>query len=205
MTRLPAVDVVVIGGGVIGCASAYELSKAGARVAVVESGEVSSVASGASAGGVRQQGRDLREMEIAIRAIARWPDLSRELEADLHYRQDGNLTLIEREEDLPALERRVEAERAKGLDIRLLHRDELRAVAPGLAPSVIAGSWCPTDGHAMPILTTKAFARAAQLLGTTLYEQTTVTGISRASGRVVGVETSSGTIPCGWALNAAGA
>lgn len=205
MSQLPAVEVVVVGGGVIGCASAYELRKAGLSVAIVEAREVASAASGASAGGVRQQGRDPRELAIAMRAIARWPSLEEELGADLHYRQDGHLTLVWREEDLPALEARVRNEQARGLGIRIVGRDELDDLVPGLGPDIIAGAWCPTDGHAMPILVTKAFCAAAQRLGATLYEWTAVTGFRLEGARVVGVHTTRGEIPCRFVLIAAGA
>lgn len=205
MSQLPAVEVVVIGGGVIGCASAYELAKAGVRVAIVEAGEVASVASGASAGGVRQQGRDPRELPIAMRAIARWPRLTDELGANLDYRQDGHLTLVEREEDLPALERRVKDEQARGLGIDMVYRDDLRELIPGVAPRMLAGAWCPTDGHAMPILVTQAFCRTAGRFGATLYERTAVTGLPRDGARVVGVTTTAGSIACRAVLVAAGA
>lgn len=197
-------EVVVIGGGVIGCATAYELSKAGVNVTLVEAREIASAASGASAGGVRQQNRDLRELPIARRAIARWPTLGEELGADLHYRQDGNLRVIEREEDLSVLEDQVRSEQAKGLEGAVLDRTELREVVPDLAPNVIAGSWCPTDGHAMPILVTKAFADAARRLGASIRENTLVTGVEVADGRVATVNTNRGRIPCEFVVNAAG-
>ena len=82
-------DVVVIGGGVIGSSIAYQLARRGVRVTLLEAREVASAASGASAGGVRQQGRDPRELAIAMRAIAMWPTLADELGADLDYISAG--------------------------------------------------------------------------------------------------------------------
>ncbi len=205
MSRLPGVEVVVIGAGVTGAASAYELSRAGVRTAIVEAGEVGSVASGASAGGVRQQGRDPRELPIAIRAIQRWPELQAELGADLHYLQDGHVNLVEFEEDLPAVEARVQRERDAGLAIEMVYGDDLRKLVPGVAPHVIAGSYCRTDGHAMPPWVAKAYVRAAQRHGATLYPFTRVTDVTVASGRVTGVKTSSGEISCDWVINAVGA
>ncbi|HET9016123.1 MAG TPA: FAD-dependent oxidoreductase, partial [Thermomicrobiaceae bacterium] len=83
MSERSPVDVVVVGGGVEGCSSAYALARAGASVTLLEAAEIASAASGASAGGVRQQGRDPRELPIAMRAIARWPGLAEELGAEL--------------------------------------------------------------------------------------------------------------------------
>jgi sarcosine oxidase subunit beta len=198
-------EVVVVGGGAIGCAVAYELARRGVTVALIEAATIAAGASGASAGGVRQQGRDLRELPIALRAIRRWPYLSEELGADLHYRQDGNLRLAERPEDVSALERRVAGERALGLDVRMIGLAELRELVPGIAPSVLAASWCPSDGHAMPSLVTHAFARAAARLGARVLQRTQVIGITLHRDRVAGVTTTRGEISCRWVVNAAGA
>jgi sarcosine oxidase subunit beta len=198
-------DVVVIGGGVEGCSIAYQLAKRGLDVVLLEARELASAASGASAGGVRQQGRDPRELPIAMRAIAMWPGLSDELGADIDYHQKGHLTLVEFETDLPALEKRVREQRESGLGIEMLYGDELRDVAPGVSEQVIAGAFCPTDGHANPIWTTKAFGAAAGREGATVLERTPATGILTDSGRVVGVETPDGAIATSWVVNAAGA
>ncbi|MEX2314724.1 MAG: FAD-dependent oxidoreductase, partial [Thermomicrobiales bacterium] len=87
-------DVVVIGAGVEGSSIAYQCARRGLSVTIVEAGEVAGQASGASAGGVRQQGRDPRELPVALGAIAIWPSLTDELGADLEYYQQGHLTLI---------------------------------------------------------------------------------------------------------------
>ncbi|TVR69735.1 MAG: FAD-binding oxidoreductase [Sphaerobacteraceae bacterium] len=205
MSRLPGVEVVVIGAGVTGAASAYELSKAGISTAIVEAGEVGSVASGASAGGVRQQGRDPRELPIAIKAIQRWPHLEQELDADLHYLQEGHVNLVEFESDLPAVEARVKREQESGLDIEMVYGKDLQELVPGVAPHVIAGSYCSTDGHAMPPWVAKAYTRAAVKHGAILYQFTKVTGLTIERDRITGVETSQGTIACDWVINAAGA
>lgn len=205
MSRLPGVEVVVIGAGVTGAAAAYELSRAGVATAIVEAGEVGSVASGASAGGVRQQGRDPRELPIAIKAIQRWPHLEEELDADLHYLQDGHVNLVEFEDDLPAVEVRVKREQEAGLEIEMVYGKDLQELAPGIAPHVIAGSYCWTDGHAMPPWVAKAYTRAAVRHGATLYQFTQVTGLQIERDRVTGVETTQGEIACDWVINAAGA
>lgn len=198
-------DVVVIGGGVIGCSSAYHLARAGLSVAIVEADEVASVASGASAGGVRQQGRDPRELPIAMKAIARWPSLTEELGTNLDYRQGGHLTFVEQESDLPAMEARVRDQRQRGLGISMVYGDELKELVPGVSPNMLAGAWCPTDGHAMPILVTKAFCAAAQRHGAQLFERNPVSRLRLEGNRVTGVETVNGTIRAGQVLVAAGA
>jgi len=199
-------DVAIIGGGVIGCAIAWNLARRGVSTVIIEQREVAASASGASAGGVRQQGRDLRELPVALRAIPQWPGLADALGADIEYRRGGHLTLIEDETLLPTLAAAVERQRAAGLHIALLEPNDLARVMPGVASHVVAGAYTPEDGHANPILTTKAFADAAVRAGAQLWERTIVTGFRRdATGRVIAVETSAGPLACRWAVNAAGA
>lgn len=198
-------DVIVVGGGVVGSSITYQLALRGVGVTLLEAREVASAASGASAGGVRQQGRDPRELPIAMRAIAMWPGLSDELGADIDYHQDGHLTLTDDETQLPWLEARVAEQRAGGLGVSMLYGDELRAVAPGVAPTMLAGAYCPTDGHANPIWTTKAFAAAAQRRGARLLERTPVTGLLMNDGRVRGVRTRDGALEADRVILAAGA
>jgi len=198
-------DVVVIGAGVEGSSIAYQCAKRGMSVTIVEAREVASQASGASAGGVRQQGRDPRELPVALRAIAMWPSLTEELAADLEYYQQGHLTLIADEADLPGMEESVARQRAGGLDVRMLYDADVREVAPLVAPDIIAGAYCPSDGHANPIATTKAFAAAAVRHGARLLEWTPVTRIVTDSGRATGVETADGVIEADTVIVAAGA
>jgi sarcosine oxidase subunit beta len=86
----------------------------------------------------------------------------------------------------------VAKQRAGGLDVYMLYGDEVREVAPGVAPSMLAGAYCPTDGHANPIWTTKAFADAAVRHGARLLERTPATGLLVEDGRVRGVQTPDG-------------
>jgi sarcosine oxidase subunit beta len=197
-------DVVVVGGGVVGSSSAYRLALAGLNVIHVERARPAVGASGASAGGVRQQARDPRELELALFSIGLWTTLESELEADVEYRRDGHITLVEDVEDVPRLEARVTAERVAGLDIWVAGPAELRELVPGISTNVLAGSYCPTDGHANPTLTTMAFAQAARRAGARSWQQTRVTGVQVTSGRITGVTTSRGPIACEWLVNAAG-
>ena len=198
-------EVVVIGGGVQGASIAYHLTRAGARVTLLERWGIAAGASGASAGGVRHQGRDLREFPLAFRAIDRWLHLEQELNADLHYRREGHATTIEDGADLPSLQDSGEEQRAHGLDIYLVQGDELRHLIPGVAPSVIAVAYTPHDGHADPTLTTQAFANAAKRQGARVRSGVTVTAISISGGRATGVGTTDGAVAADAVVLAAGA
>jgi sarcosine oxidase subunit beta len=198
-------DVAVIGGGVMGASIAYHLARAGAAVTVLERRAIAAAASGASAGGVRQQGRDLRELPLARHACARWATLETELDADVHYRRKGHLTLIEREDDRPALDASVARQRAAGLDIVVVEGDELRTLAPAVSPHVLAGSFTRDDGHADPARTTRAFAAAAERAGAAIRTDVTVTGLAATGGRVTGVTTAAGLVAADVTVLAAGA
>jgi sarcosine oxidase subunit beta len=200
-----ATEIAIVGGGVIGTSIAYHLVRRGARVTLLERDRLAAQASGASAGGVRQLNRDPREMPLAVASIPRWQSLEAELDADVEFRMGGQLRVCEREEDAQALRDSVEAHRALGVDIRYVEGDELRDIAPHLAPGIQWGMYTSNDGQASAPLTTRAFAAAAERCGASIRTGVEVTGIARAGGRVVGVETSQGKIACEWLVLAAGA
>lgn len=198
-------EIVVVGGGVMGTSIAYHLAKRGARVTLVERGDLAAQASGASAGGVRQNGRDPREMPLAIESIRRWHTLEEELGADVEYRMGGQLMVSEREADVPLLRQRVADQQALGLDIRFVEGPELRKIAPALAPGIKWGIYTDNDGQASAPLTTRAFGAAAERHGAKIMRSTEVLSIHCEGDRVTGVETSSGRIACDWLVLAAGA
>ena len=186
-------DVAIIGGGISGTAAAYELARSGASVTLLERGELASMASGWTLAGVRQSGRHPAELPLARAAVARWQGLAEELDADVEYRQEGNLRLARSPDDVPIIRRIVEEQRALGLDLTFLPDNAaVRALAPALAETVLAASYCPTDGHANPTATVRAFAAAAERRGATIRTGTTVTAIDASGGRVRGVRTTAG-------------
>jgi sarcosine oxidase, subunit beta len=198
-------EVVVIGGGITGCAAAYELSTAGARVTVIEERNLAEMGSGRTLAGVRQSGRHPAELPLAISAVERWQHLSDELGADVEYRQRGNLRLAEDEIDVPTIRTMVEQHRDQGLEIHFLDgNDAVRDVAPALSNRIRAASFTPSDGHANPIATVRAYADAARRAGARIMEQTRVTGLTIEGGRANGVETTSGNVAADCVIVAAG-
>src|SRR5947209_18289733 len=118
-------EVIVIGAGVIGNSIAYHLARQSRQVLVIERAEVATepVASWASAGGVRRQGRHPAEAALAREAIARWPKLERELGAMTLYRHLGNLLVAESDAEAEALVAFVREQQAMGFDdVRRLER-----------------------------------------------------------------------------------
>lgn len=201
------IDVLIIGGGVIGNSIAYHLARQGQQVLVVERSEIaeSPAASWASAGGVRRQGRHPAEAKLAIEAIERWKTLEQELEADLHYRRGGNLLLAESEAEADQLSKFVTHQHEIGFaNVRLVDRKEALALVPGLNDRVEAGSYSPSDGQADPVLTTRAFATAAQRHGAIYWTGARAASFTVRKERVVSVQTERGAVKAGHIVLAAG-
>ena len=179
-------EVIIIGGGVIGCATAYYLAKEGTSVIVLEgSDHIGNGGSNRNGGGVRQSGRDPRELPLAMYGIRTlWPHLAEELETDCEYHQDGNLRLGKTEKHREILEGLADRARACGLDVRMIDGDEVRRINPHLSHEVTVASWCPTDGHANPLTTTLGFYKMARRLGARFITGEPVTELRTVKGKI---------------------
>lgn len=202
---VPSTQIAVVGGGIIGSSIAWHLARKGANVTVIEERNIAAAASGASAGGVRQQGRDPREMPLAIASIARWEHLEEELDVDIHYYREGHVTVYEHESELPLARQRIAEQRALGLDIELVEGCALHALVPGLADHIVAGTYTANDGHANPTLTTRAFAAAARRHGAKTVLGVGITGLTREGDRITGVHTVDGPLTAEHVILATGA
>lgn len=198
-------DIVIVGGGINGCATAYHLAREGHRVAVVERYAPAAMGSGWTLAGVRQSGRDPAELQLARAAVGLWPDLADELGAETGYRQEGNLRLARTEDEVAVIRRLVDGQRDAGLDLRFLdNNDDIRAVAAAIAPSVRAASFCPTDGHADPLATVEAYRAAAERHGASFRLGESARSIDVRNDRVAGVVTDRVRIDCGVCVVATG-
>jgi sarcosine oxidase subunit beta len=206
MTTTRGADVVVVGAGIIGAATAYYLARAGVDVLLLDRGgpSASGGATQACAGGVRQQGRVACEIPLAIRAVRLWEKLGSELEADLHYRQDGMFVVTDDPQHVATLEHRVQQEQSRGLAVHMVYGEDLHRQVPGLSPRMLAGSSCPTDGHADPLSTVAAFCSAAARLGARMRWFCPAIGFLIENGRIAAVKTNGGPIPCKQIVLAAG-
>src|SRR2546429_138583 len=203
-----SVEVLVIGGGVTGSSIAYHVAQQGRNVLVVERNEIAvePAASWASAGGVRPQGMEPAEAALACAALARWPTLPEELEADLQYRQGGHLLLAENEVEAEHLHTFVQRQHELGLaDVSFVDREAVFHLVPGLGEQVVAGSFSPASGQADPRLTTRAFANAAKRNGAIYWTSTECLALQRVADRVGGAQTGRGTVQAEQIVLATGA
>lgn len=198
-------DVVVIGGGIIGCASAYYLAAAGLSVALIERDTVSSQQSGRNWGFVRTQYRDPLELPLAVEALSIWPELERELGEAVGWRRTGCVFVAETEAEYVAFQRWREATREISSEARMLSQQETNELLPALSKPAKGALFTASDGQAEPVLATTAFARAAARAGVQIIEGCGVFAIERSAGRVTGVVTEHGRIEAGLVVCAAGA
>ncbi len=201
-------DTVIIGGGINGCALAYQLSLRGKSVILLEKNYLTSGATGRCGAGIRQQWSTRENVQLAMSSVKLFEKLQYEEGWDIGLRQGGYLIAIHDEKELGQMEKNVQMQKSLGLDVALLDVKEITEIVPVLdvkGMHAIGATFCPTDGHADPFKTTYAYARAAVNLGAKLYPFTEVTGIETKDGRVSGVQTTRGRIHTGIVVNAAGA
>lgn len=190
-------EVIVIGGGVIGNAISYYLAKRGIKdvICLEGSDHIGNGGSSRNGGGVRQSGRDPRELPLVMYGIKNfWPTLSEELGVDCEYHQDGNLRLGKNDKHKKILEGLTERAVKVGLDVRMIDGDEVRAINPYLSEEVTCASWCPTDGHANPLTTTLGYYKSARALGVTFITGEQVVELAKVKGKLRKVICASGDV-----------
>lgn len=202
-------DVLVVGGGLTGCAAAYYLARAGADVALVELHDLNTQASGRNAGGLHGQIQHEPFLELGeswarefgptlplLRdAIDLWRALPDELGADLEVNVCGGLLVAATDAQLRDIERKAAIERSFGVGVEVLSRDDLRSVAPYVSERMAGGLLCAVEGKANPLLASPAFARASAERGARLLLGTGVLSVERTRTGF-DVETTLGTIAC---------
>jgi sarcosine oxidase subunit beta len=198
-------DVVVIGGGIHGCATALHLVMRGLKTVLIEKDYAGRHASGVNAGGVRQLARDIAEIPLSISSMDLWERIEALVGDDCGFESHGTVLVAENEEELAGFRARVDDLRLRGFTHEeLIDRAELKRLVPAVADHCPGGVVSRRDGAADPFRTTQAFRRRAVALGAEVREGVTVTGIARA-GNVWRVETSNGPIEAPKVVNAAGA
>lgn len=199
-------EVVIVGAGAVGCSIAYQLAKRGQReVVVIERATIGAGSTSKAAGGIRAQFATEVEIRFSLESIAMFERFEEEFGVDIGYVKDGYLFLVSDPALLARYERNVALQNRFGVPSRIISPAEAAEVARGISTDgVIAGVWCPTDGHATPNDVCMGFAAAARRLGARFFEETTVTGMRALGGGRTAVETTDGTIETPLVVIAAG-
>jgi glycine/D-amino acid oxidase-like deaminating enzyme len=198
-------DVVIIGGGVIGVATAYALARAGIDACLLERHDIGAGTSSAAAAAALLQTKTSQEkLDLAKKSLDLLDSLHKELDESFEYAHTGSLLAAASEAEMAIVHDKVGALSALGLDIQLIDGDEARRMMPVLGPDIIGASYSPLDAQINPLELVTAYAAAARRHGAKICSFTEVTGIERQQGRITGVQTNRGQINTGEVINAAG-
>jgi glycine/D-amino acid oxidase-like deaminating enzyme len=199
-----AVDVTIIGGGIIGVMTAWELQKRGLKVLLCEKGRIAGEQSSRNWGWIRQQGRDYAELPIMMNAIQLWKGLNEKIREKIGFRQNGITYLARHEAKLEEFGQWLEGARAYGIDTRMLSQREAGAMLPH-STGWRGGMTTPSDAMAEPFLTVPTIAEAAAEDGVLVRESCAVRALDVTGNQVQGVVTERGYVRCERVLVAAGA
>lgn len=185
-------DVIVVGGGVVGCSIAYRLAEAGRRVLLLEQRGLASGASGRNggmtgAGSAMYSDADRAVYALTTANLALLKALPEELGIDFDLRLPGTIDVATTEAMYEHLSASVVAQRAAGIDVRMLDRREAQELMPALSDAVLGGEFAPGRGHLWPFALVHGFADAAKRLGAELRTGVVVERLLIESNRVRGV------------------
>jgi len=206
MTLPSHAQIVVIGGGIIGCSTAYHLARDHkADVVLLEQGTLTSGSTWHAAGLVGQ----LRSSASITRVLKYSVDLYKGLEAETGlatgWKMTGCLRLATNEDRWTEYRRLATTAKSFGMDMHLLTPQEVKAMWPlMMTDDLVGASWLPTDGQASPSDITQSLAKGARMLGAKIFENIRVTGFDITDGRITAVKTPSGDIACEKVVNCAG-
>lgn len=207
--RATRCEVLVVGGGITGTATAWYLAQQGVDVILIERGEIGSAGSGANAGSLHAQLQHSPFVERGIswadayapatrfllESIGIWRGLSDALGEDLEVSLSGGILIADSDAQMRAIERKVAVEHTQGLNSELLSAADLRELAPYLSERMIGGEFCSDEGKANPLLATAALARAATTAGARVMLRTELRALTRDNASFSAL-TSAGAVHC---------
>ena len=197
---------VIIGGGIVGCSTAYHLGKLGwTDTVVLERAKLTSGSTWHAAGLVGQLRTSANITQLLGNSVALYDRLEEETGLATGWKMNGGLRLACNEDRWTEVRRQATTAHSFGLEMHLLTPKEAQELWPLMnVDDIVGAAFLPTDGQASPSDITQALARGARMSGVTFFEDTPVTRILIEDGMIAGVETPDGTIKCVVVVNCAG-
>ncbi len=197
-------DAIIIGAGLIGCATAYHLAQRGLKVTVLEKNTVGSGGTGRSSAIVRQHYSNELTARMALYGLRVFQEFDEKVGGDCDFRPTGWVTIASAE-DLDGMAANVKLLQSYGIQTELLTADDLKMMVPGLDTSdLVAIVQESESGYADPHLTVTAYAEAARRFGTRIVQDCRVSGIRFAGEQVIGVDTPTERFDAPTVVNCAG-
>jgi sarcosine oxidase, subunit beta len=198
-------DAIIIGGGIMGCSTAFQLAQRGLKVAVLEKGTIGHGPTGKSSAIIRQHYSNELTARMALYSLRVFQQFGQQVGGECGFAQTGFI-LAAPAKDRAGLEANLALQQAVGIQTELLDLETARDFMPGLAlDEQCALAYEPESGYADPYLTVTSYARAAQRLGASIFQEMAVTGIRFSGGRVIGVNTAQEQFDAPRVLNCTGA
>ena len=201
-------DVVIVGGGIVGCAVAFELAKRGRNdVLVIEREYLTSGATGRCGAGIRQQWGSVLNATLASESTHIFENLEEYTGygGDCGLNQGGYLLVAYTETEWAQFQKNLEVQHSLGIDSYAVDLEGIKEIVPHINTDGMFGAcFCAKDGHADPFHCTFAYAKGAQRMGVDIQTYTTVTGFAAENGRIQTVRTDKGDVQAKVVINATG-
>jgi sarcosine dehydrogenase len=199
-------QIVVIGGGIIGCSTAYHLARDHkADVVLLEQGQLTSGSTWHAAGLVGQLRSSASITKVLKYSVDLYKRLDQETGLETGWKMSGCLRLATNRDRWTEYRRLATTAQSFGMDMHLLSPDEAKAMFPLMqVDDLVGASWLPTDGQASPSDITQSLAKGARMHGARIIENVRVTGFAIENGRIHAVKTDKGDIACEKVVNCGG-
>jgi sarcosine dehydrogenase len=206
MTLPDRAQIVVIGGGIIGCSTAYHLARDHkADVILLEQGQLTSGSTWHAAGLVGQLRSSASITKVLKYSVDLYKRLDQETGLETGWKMSGCLRLATNQDRWTEYRRLATTAQSFGMDMHLLSPQEAREMFPLMqVDDLVGASWLPTDGQASPSDITQSLAKGARMHGAKIFEHVRVTGFDMKGGRILAVKTDKGDIACEKVVNCAG-
>lgn len=208
MAQVPRhASVVIIGGGIMGLATAHELSRAGVKdVLLVDRGSFGDGSTSRAAGGVRAQFSDAVNVQLGARSLEVFENFEARFGQEIDLHQVGYLFLLDDPAAVNAFEANAVLQTELGLESHIISPAEAQRRSPLIrTDGLLAAAWTPRDGHCTPEAVVGGYVRAARAAGATLLPHCAATDIDVIDGRIRAVQTVGGEVATDTVICAAGA